>query len=71
MTIGKKVTKRGGEKHNFYFLELRYISFYSFPNHKSSHNYRKHFDEGNRVSVFFYFGPSFDFMKSRKIIMQK
>ena len=36
-----------------------------------SRTYRKHAYGGNFVSDFFYLGPSFNFMNSRKIIMDK
>ena len=75
MIIGRKVTKQGGEKlenwlFNFYFLNQNISLNINFPIIKFHIHIENIWMEGT-VSQILYLGPSFDFMKSRKIIMQK
>ena len=75
MIIGKKVTKREGEKlenrlFNFYFMKLDISLNIHFLIIKFLIRIENIKMEGT-VSQIFDLGPSFDFMKSRKIIIQK
>ena len=75
ITIDKEVSKRGDEEHenwffNFYFLNWDISLNIHFPNIKFHIHIKNIYMEGT-VSQIFYLSPSFNFMNSRKIIMEK
>ena len=50
------------------FFEHRYLPYYNILTSEIFNTYKQHPFPVNCVSDFFYLGPGFNFMKSRKII---